>query len=72
MAHIHYIPEDEQQPDDRVPDRDHIIQIHSVHPAVMRHHFGLYRAVMHETGPLSRREREMIAVRVSGLNHCPY
>jgi len=72
MAHIRYIPDEEQRPEDRVPDRDYIIQIHSVHPAVMRHHFDLYRAVMHGKSPLSRREREMMAVRISGLNHCPY
>ena len=72
MAHIRYVPEDEQRPQDRVPNPDHIIQIHSVHPAVMRHHYDLYRALMREPGPLTRREREMIAVRISGLNHCPY
>lgn len=66
MAFIEYVPPD------RVDDPDNIIQIHAVHPAVMRHHVGLYRAVMHGPGPLSRREREMVAVRVSGLNHCPY
>jgi uncharacterized peroxidase-related enzyme len=27
---------------------------------------------MHRPGPLTRREREILAVRVSGLNHCPY
>ena len=72
MAHIRYVPEDEQPSQDRVPDPDHIIQIHSVHPAVMKHHHGLYRALMHDPGPLSRRERELMAVRISGLNHCPY
>jgi alkylhydroperoxidase family enzyme len=59
-------------PEDRVPDPDHIIQVHAVHPAVMRRHYELYRALMHAPGPLSRREREVLAVRVSGLNDCPY
>lgn len=72
MAFIRYVSEHDQEPHDRVPDPDHIIQIHSLHPAVMRHHYDLYRALMHETGPLTRREREVIAVRVSGLNRCPY
>jgi hypothetical protein len=72
MAFIRYIPPDEQPPAQRVDDLDHIIQVHSVHPAVMRHHLDLYREVMHRGGPLSRREREVIAVRVSGLNDCPY
>ncbi|MCL4865115.1 MAG: carboxymuconolactone decarboxylase family protein [Gemmatimonadales bacterium] len=49
-----------------------MLQIHSVHPAVMRQHHELYLELMHRPGPLSRREREIIAVRVSGLNDCPY
>jgi alkylhydroperoxidase family enzyme len=72
VAFIRYVPSDEFAGGDRVPDPDHIIQIHAVHPAVMRAHFDLYRALMHGPGPLSRREREVIAVRVSALNDCPY
>lgn len=72
MAFIRYVPPEELAPEERVPDPDHIIQIHAVHPAVMRHHLDLYRALMHRPGPLTRREREMMAVRVSGLNDCPY
>lgn len=72
MAFIRYVPPDELAPEERVPDPDHIIQIHAVHPAVMKHHLDLYRSLMHRPGPLSRREREMMAVRVSGLNDCPY
>ena len=72
MAFIRYVPPDELAPEERVPDPDHIIQIHAVHPAVMRHHLDLYKALMHRPGPLSRRERELMAVRVSGLNDCPY
>ena len=72
MAFIRYIPPAELSERDRVDDPDHIIQIHSVHPAVMRQHLELYRELMHRSGPLSRREREIIGVRVSGLNHCPY
>lgn len=72
MAFISYVPPERLSPSERVADSDHIIQVHSVHPAVMHRHFDLYRELMHAPGPLSRREREMIAVRVSGLNHCPY
>lgn len=72
MAFIAYVPPDQLPPSDRVADSDHIIQIHAVHPAVMRQHFDLYRELMHGRGPLSRREREILAVRVSGLNRCPY
>lgn len=72
MAYIRYRPEDELAPDERVEDPDNIIQIHAVHPAVMRRHWELYRELMHAPGPLSRRERELIAVRVSALNGCHY
>lgn len=72
MAFIEYVPRDEQAPEDRLPDDDHIIQVHAVHPAVMRRHFDLYRTLMFGPGPLSRREREVLGVRVSGLNDCPY
>ncbi|MDH5255656.1 MAG: carboxymuconolactone decarboxylase family protein [Gammaproteobacteria bacterium] len=72
MAFIRYIPADDLRPDERVADPDNIIQVHSIHPAVMRQHWELYRQLMHRPGPLTRREREILAVRVSGLNHCPY
>jgi alkylhydroperoxidase family enzyme len=72
VAFVPYIPPGEQAPEDRVADPDHIIQVHAIHPAVMRRHFDLYREVMYGPGPLSRREREIMAVRVSGLNDCPY
>jgi alkylhydroperoxidase family enzyme len=72
MAFIRYVPEHELAEADRVPDPDHIIQVHAVHPAVMRHHWQLYRALMHGPGPLSRRQRELIAVRISAINTCRY
>lgn len=72
MAFIRYRSSDELDASERVDDPDNIIQIHALNPAVMRGHLDLYRALMHGPGPLSRREREVIALRVSGLNHCPY
>jgi alkylhydroperoxidase family enzyme len=72
MAFIRYKPSEELAPADRVPDPDNIIQIHALHPAVMRAHYVLYREVMHQPGPLTRREREIMAVRVSALNKCRY
>ena len=72
MAFIPYIPEAEQNPDDRVPDPDHIIQIHAIHPAVMRQHYDLYIELIRRPGPLSRIQREMMAVVVSAANHCVY
>jgi alkylhydroperoxidase family enzyme len=72
MAFIAYVPPDSLSPSERVPDPDNIIQIHSLHPAVMRQHYELYKQLMHRAGPLSRRERELLGVRVSALNHCHY
>ncbi|MEX2285352.1 MAG: carboxymuconolactone decarboxylase family protein [Gemmatimonadota bacterium] len=72
MAFIRYVPEAELPTEARVPDRDHIIQIHAIHPAVMRAHWELYVELMHRAGPLSRRQRELIAIRVSALNQCHY
>ncbi len=72
MAFIPYLPPGALAPEDRVADPDNIIQIHAVHPAVMRQHYELYKQLMHRAGPLSRRERELLGVRVSALNHCHY
>jgi alkylhydroperoxidase family enzyme len=72
MAFIRYRTSGELAPHERVPDPDNIIQIHAVHAAMMRHHYALYRELMHGPGPLSRREREVLAVRVSTLNGCRY
>lgn len=49
-----------------------ILKIHSLSPAAMTAHLGLYRALMFGRSSLSRRERETIAVAVSALNGCHY
>ena len=72
MAFIRYLTESELPAARRVPDTDNILQIHGVHPEVMRQHYGLYLELMHRPGPLSRKRREMLAVRVSALNGCNY
>ncbi len=72
MAFIAYVPADALAPVDRVADPDNIIQIHAIHPRVMRQHYELYKQLMHGAGPLTRRERELLGVRVSALNHCHY
>jgi len=72
MAFIRYIPEEEIPAEDRVPDRDNIIRIHGVHSRVMRQHYDLYVELMRGRGPLSRMQREMIAVAVSAANDCHY
>lgn len=72
MAFIAYLDEDEIPERDRVPDTDHIIRIHGVHPQTMRQHYDLYVELMRRPGPLTRVQREMIAVSVSAANHCHY
>lgn len=72
MAFIKYIPIEEQDAANGVPDTDNILQIHAINPKVMRQHYELYLQVMHRASPLSRREREILAVRVSVMNHCLY
>ena len=72
MAFIRYVDESDLPPGDRVADPDNILQIHRIHPTVMRQHYDLYLELMHRPGPLTRRQREAIAVRVSALNGCHY
>ncbi len=72
MAYIPYVPELDIPERDRVKDRDNIIRIHGVHPRVMRQHYDLYIEVMRRPSPLSRRQREMVAVVVSAINGCRY
>lgn len=72
MAFIPYHPEEELSETERIADRDNIIQIHRVHPAVMRNHYDLYVTLMHKRSPLSRIQREMIAVTISSINNCHY
>ena len=49
-----------------------ILKAHSLSPAILEAHLRLYSAVMHAPGPLSRRQREMIAIVVSVMNECHY
>jgi alkylhydroperoxidase family enzyme len=72
MAFIDYVPEEQIPEEDRVADRDNIIQIHGVHSRTLRQHYELYRELMYAKGPLTRVQREMIAVVVSAANDCHY
>ena len=72
MAFIDYPPEESIPAADRVPDGDNILRIHGVHSRTMRQHYDLYRQLMYGRGPLSRVQREMIAVVVSATNGCRY
>lgn len=82
MAWIDVISEEDADDDlralfERARDResgrlDHILSIHSLHPAGLAAHLDLYRAVMASSPSLRRVDREMIAVTVSRLNGCHY
>jgi len=51
---------------------DHIMMVHSSHPAGLKAHFNMYMAVMRGTAGVRGAEREMIALVVSQLNACHY
>ena len=58
---------------DRDHDRvDHIMSIHSLNPAGLAAHDGLYRSAMSGTRSLRKVERELIALVVSLENECHY
>ncbi len=67
MAFIEYVPVPEWK-----LDPDNILRIHGVNPAVLKAHLALYRAIMHGDSPLTRTQREMMAVAVSAINECHY
>ena len=51
---------------------DHILAVHGLHPGGLTTHAAMYKELMFGKGPLSRLERELIAVAVSGANACRY
>ena len=51
---------------------DHIMAVHSLHPAGLAAHFELYRAVMRGSRGLPTVDRELIALTVSQANACHY
>ncbi|MGH2808117.1 MAG: carboxymuconolactone decarboxylase family protein [Actinomycetota bacterium] len=53
-------------------DMPHILASHSIHPEALEAHLTLYRTIMFGPSPLSRSEREAIAVAVSAANDCHY
>lgn len=81
MAFIPYVPDPDAQgrlaelyaayrgPEGVV---DHILRIHSLNPRSMEDHHRLYAHLMRGPGPLTRVQRETIAVAVSGANDCFY
>ncbi len=51
---------------------DNILKIHSLNPPSLEGHYELYKTLMYGRSPLSRVQREMIAVVVSTANECHY
>ncbi|MCA1703125.1 MAG: carboxymuconolactone decarboxylase family protein [Actinobacteria bacterium] len=49
-----------------------VLASHSLNEAALDAHLGLYRTVMFGQSPLTRAEREAIAVIVSAANDCHY
>lgn len=49
-----------------------IVASHSLLPKVLEHVFAGYAAMLDPSLPLSRRDHELIAATVSGLNRCFY
>ena len=72
MAFIKYLNQGEIPERNRVNDTDNILRIHSVNSKVMKSHYNLYIDLMRKKSPLTRIQREEIAVYVSSLNGCHY
>ena len=51
---------------------DNILKIHSLNPESLDAHVQLYKTIMYGKSPISRVDREMIAVLVSSINQCHY
>ena len=51
---------------------DNILKIHSLHPTSLQVHYEFYKLMMLGSSPLTRIQREMIAVVVSTENGCHY
>lgn len=49
-----------------------IMSVHSLNPGSMKYHMDLYVHLMFGSSPLSRADREFIAVLVSIFNNCTY
>ncbi len=51
---------------------DNVLKVHSLNPAALLAHAQIYEQAMHAPSPVSRLEREIIAIGVSRLNGCGY
>ena len=62
----------EQVTDPQTGEPAHIIGVQIANPQAMLDHVAFYRTLMFKSSPLSRRQREMIALVVSTANDCVY
>jgi alkylhydroperoxidase family enzyme len=51
---------------------DNVLKVHGLNPPALDAHFELYKTLMRGRSPLTREQREMIAVVVSATNQCHY
>ncbi len=81
MAWIETIPEDDAQGDLRRSYEAagmragkvwNIVKLMSLSPATLRASMGLYVSSVQSSSPLTRAQREMLAVVVSKTNNCHY
>ncbi len=72
MAYIKYLSQDETPEANRLNDMDNIVQVHGINSGAMKRHFDMYITLMRKRSPLSRIQREEIAVVVSSVNACLY
>ncbi|MBK7399581.1 MAG: carboxymuconolactone decarboxylase family protein [Myxococcales bacterium] len=81
MSYIRTIPPNEAEAelaaayakvDTRKEPVANILQVASLNPRALSTHLEFYRALMFAHSPLSRAEREAIAVAVSATNDCHY
>ena len=81
MAFIEYISFEDASPElqalyikyggpDKIP--PNIYRISGHNPPSIEGHAGLHRSIMVANSPLSRAQKEMIALVVSGINNCHY
>lgn len=81
MAFIDYIPFDDASPELQAlyikyggPNKTpaNVVRVAGPNPKAFEGHLSLARAIMYGDSPLSRTQREMIAVLVSAINECHY
>ena len=72
MAFIKYLEQDEIPEKNRVDDDDNILQIHGINSNIMKNQFDMYISLMRKRSPLTKVQREEIAVAVSAINGCVY